>query len=129
MRKEVITFFVLIFIFFPLVSADFVSIFLGNEVPSEDTLLIIKYALTGLVIILIIWILNSVKIPENGFFRFIISIAVGFLATAFFSPGEVYAILIEYMALVFAIIAGLVATGIYLVYRRLRKRRYSFGNI
>lgn len=75
---------------------------------------IAKYLFFAMLIILVYAIIGSIPIlkdmggPDFGWFlKLILSVIIGFLATAYLTPSEVYAMLASYSAMGFVLAAGL----------------------
>lgn len=125
MKKGIL--FLLVFILgLNLVSAGFFKELIGGLNLSQEDLIIVKYVLTAFVILLLYYIFNSVGFPENKIFQFISAVAVGFLATAFIKPEEIWVIVQTYVSLFLAIIVALVLFGFYMIYRFFRRKPKPF---
>lgn len=118
--------FFLLIALFPFVSAGFLSGVLGNFGITSEHGIIIKYCFSALVLIIIFYILQKSRFPQNGLLRFFISLVIGFLATAFLSPAEAYGLFNEYVALVLAVVVAVIIFVGVMVYKKIRGNKYRF---
>ncbi|MDP2628629.1 MAG: hypothetical protein Q8P15_01895 [Nanoarchaeota archaeon] len=116
------------------------SVFTGNFVSDFFTgsngldVSIAKYVLWAVSTILLFLVLKAVKIPENSFFRGIISLIIGFLIIAYLTPQEILTFLATffYFSTRDLIVLGIIficvmIVGIYL-YKKYKKQKAE-GNL
>ena len=77
----------------------FISNFFTSWEEGDMDVNIAKYLFWIILFFLIYSVLNISNFPENGFFQFLIALPVSFLAIAYLTPEEVFAVLTTYSAL------------------------------
>jgi len=80
-------------------SSGFVYEMFGKWGEGQLDINVAKYLFLIIVTLMIFSALSLIKLPENGGVQFILAAAIAFLATAYITPEEVFAILTAYTAL------------------------------